>query len=681
MKLFNKLFFAVFAFALVLVSSASVHADGGVAISPNPANTNDMLSCSVNGQVSGYMFSWYKNGQLTGLNSYQVGAGNTSKGNVWKCEVRQNLGGQIGVIYIGSDQLSIQNIVPVMNTLTPGANACITGGRSVTISYSASDADNDALTYTISWGDSSANTVTASTTSTHLYPTAGGAFTVTVTASDGQSTSNVMTLPLNLAACAGPGTATVTLNSLQNNNMLNGLQTLVFNSVNYGTPNYVVLPTTLNNVANQVYNINYIAQPGFAFVNWVTTGLLTVASPNTATTTVNVVGNGTLTATYHDIQAPTATFIAPTPANGSTINVTCGPNTASVTFSVSITDNAGNAAPNIASVNLTLNGAVYPMVYVSGTTWTYTAATLAVGSYSYFATAADASGNTFTTPTQTFTVSNANCSGNIYTVNLADRNITNQTLTNVGNMTFNSISYTLPATIANIAGNTYSISYTPVSGFYFDHWENNMTTGTITFGNANSQSTTATVAGNGTIIAVYTNVAPPTNGGTNPGSGNSDSLLVYAQIANDEKAKIGDQTFVLVNMYNTENVDLKNMHVKVTIPDFPFTRTLGPFDLHPGWNSKQIYFDVPSNMVSGPYDVQVNVYNDSINRIKYRILTVLGDEKISEMPVSQPQIGENVPFINEKTPWALMVAFIFVLLLLIGLIVYAAKSKKKNNQL
>lgn len=805
----KKLLTAIFAFALLIVSAAAV--DASVVISPANPGTADTLTGTISGGSGAYTHYWYKNAILfssvvgTTSATSTIGPSSTARGDVFDFKGYDYVTGNL----LGQTCVTILNTPPTITAYghTPQTP---TVGQPVTFSMTATDPDVaegadslqyrliittsaggivwssnsnepssiNGLVYDSGWGSSNSWQYTFTTSGTYnvfygvrdqgpVQDLCPGGSAGSGAGGSGSGSSQMQWVSEVLTVLPASGTATVNLDSRQSqlpgNPLTINLGTTIFNSIPY------TLANTINNVAFQTYNINYTPAAGFQFLNWATTGGLAVANPNVAATTVSVSGNGNLTAVYGDIQAPVVTQVSP--ANNSIVNVTCSSGTANATFTVTITDNAGNIPANIVSVNLTLNGANYAMSYVSGNTWTYTATSLAVGTYTWFVTATDASGNIGTSATRTFTVSNVNCGGNIYTVNLADRNITSMTLTNVGNITFNSVSYTLPATVSNIAGNTYSISYTPVSGFTFDHWENNMTTGTITFGNTNAQSTTATVAGNGTIMAVYKPFvnSPPQIGNFGPVSGadfivrcgtdrasvtitavvtddtgvqtviaevnganytlsrsgstysatlnlpagtytykiiatdvngqqimsatrtftvddstcegGDDSLLVYAQLADDEQALPGQETYILVKMYNTGNSDIQDVQLKIVIPDFPFIRTIGPFDVVPGWNSKIIHFDVPEDAVPGHYDVQVNVFNDDLNRIKYRVLTVVGDQPFIVGPVTPIQTTpSNEAYVKKINKIPLLIAAVIILLLLIAGLLYAKKREDEENQ-
>jgi hypothetical protein len=89
-----------------------------------------------------------------------------------------------------------------------------------------------------------------------------------------------------------------------------------------------------------------------------------------------------------------------------------------------------------------------------------------------------------------------------YAINLESKQTTSAT-SNLGTVSFNSVSYTLPANFLE-KGGYYQAQYYPPAGYTFDHWE---TTGAITVASTTANPTTVTVNSNGTITAVYKSTA------------------------------------------------------------------------------------------------------------------------------------------------------------------------------
>jgi len=92
-----------------------------------------------------------------------------------------------------------------------------------------------------------------------------------------------------------------------------------------------------------------------------------------------------------------------------------------------------------------------------------------------------------------------------YTVNLESLEDTGAT-TNLGSITFNGTSHSLPSNVSKEAGN-YSAEYFASDGYVFDHWE---TTGEISVSNATANPVNVTVSGDGTLKVVYRKAAEGT---------------------------------------------------------------------------------------------------------------------------------------------------------------------------
>lgn len=88
-----------------------------------------------------------------------------------------------------------------------------------------------------------------------------------------------------------------------------------------------------------------------------------------------------------------------------------------------------------------------------------------------------------------------------YAVHLESKQTTSAT-SNLGTVSFNGLSYTLPANFLK-EGGYYQAQYYPAAGYSFDHWE---TTGAITVASTTTNPTTVTVNSNGTLRAVYKNI-------------------------------------------------------------------------------------------------------------------------------------------------------------------------------
>ena len=95
---------------------------------------------------------------------------------------------------------------------------------------------------------------------------------------------------------------------------------------------------------------------------------------------------------------------------------------------------------------------------------------------------------------------------------------TTGTTSNLGSLTFDSTSGTLPSDVSKDSGIAYSVQYTAASGYSFDHWE---TTGYLKVASTTASTTTVTVMGDGTLRAVYKASTTGTLTVTSPNGGQS----------------------------------------------------------------------------------------------------------------------------------------------------------------
>jgi len=115
------------------------------------------------------------------------------------------------------------------------------------------------------------------------------------------------------------------------------------------------------------------------------------------------------------------------------------------------------------------------------------------------------------------------------TVHLESRKNDGST-SNLGTITFDSVSYGLPVDLSKASG-TYQATYYPVSGHEIDHWE---TSGGMSVPDPYvGQSTNVYVSGSGTLRAVYRDVPPSTYDATISAYCNTDGTSVNVGIVKD----------------------------------------------------------------------------------------------------------------------------------------------------
>jgi len=148
MKTQNKPFFTGILLLIGILAAFLIPftaATGAVTIAPNPALTNDTLSCNV-ASGEGYIYQWYQNDQVS-VTTQTVDPSYTSKNDVWRCVVKKYRGPMVGTITIGEDSMTISNAAPQWNGILGAINWPEDSVASLNLSEWFSDIDNDVLTY------------------------------------------------------------------------------------------------------------------------------------------------------------------------------------------------------------------------------------------------------------------------------------------------------------------------------------------------------------------------------------------------------------------------------------------------------------------------------------------------------------------------------------------------------
>jgi len=180
-----------------------------VTIRPAAAYGDDDLEATAAGSTDAegdpitYRYAWYCDGVLQGgLTTDRVPAAETTKGQVWRCVVTPNDGGQDGPS--GEAQVTIRNTPPPRPELHLSPDAPCGGEALVTHATAVEDADGDAVRYSFRWlldGVEKRQTVGTALTDT-LPPGStqrGQQWTCAVRVTDGEDTTSPVEAQTSIA--------------------------------------------------------------------------------------------------------------------------------------------------------------------------------------------------------------------------------------------------------------------------------------------------------------------------------------------------------------------------------------------------------------------------------------------------------------------------------------------------
>jgi hypothetical protein len=230
-----------------------------------------------------------------------------------------------------------------------------------------------------------------------------------------------------------------------------------------------------------VYSVSYSPAGGYAFVKWETTGGVSVSSSTSVSTDLTVSGPGSLVAVYTYTEHVNIHLYS-AQNNGASTNKG-SINLAGVVSSLP-TDTA--KLPGIHSISYS------PASGYAFVRWE------TLGGVSVSSSTSVSTSLTVTGPGKLKAIYSITPQ-TLYRIDLKSGE-DGGTTSNAGRITFAAVAYSqLPAQVSKVAG-SYSISYTPATGYIFVRWQ---ASGAIVVTQSSSQSTTAKVTGQGTLTAVY----------------------------------------------------------------------------------------------------------------------------------------------------------------------------------
>lgn len=170
-----------------------------VAVTPDPAYTDDALTCTVgtasddDGETISYTYNWTVNGASVGATGTTLASVYTTKGDSVACLVTPDDGTDSGST-VTSNVVVIDNTAPIMSTVTLSPSAPGTEDT-ITATPSATDADGDTVTYSYEWFVNGTSVLTTSVGELDgtTYFDRGDDVEVTVTPNDGTDDGSPVT--------------------------------------------------------------------------------------------------------------------------------------------------------------------------------------------------------------------------------------------------------------------------------------------------------------------------------------------------------------------------------------------------------------------------------------------------------------------------------------------------------
>jgi hypothetical protein len=205
----------------VLVTDGKPSSPTSVVITPANPKHGDSLTCTASGGVDPlgdpvtYNYTWYKNGAAQSITGNVVSSGIT-KGDTWYCSVTAT-----DTPFDGTSTATTSNTVTIANTpatVIPSvsigpANPSTNSDLTATVTISGSDADGDALNYTVKWFRNGQETTNASTTVAASQTKKGETWVCKATLTEaGVATTNIGTsnsLTIGNIAPSAPGNISI----------------------------------------------------------------------------------------------------------------------------------------------------------------------------------------------------------------------------------------------------------------------------------------------------------------------------------------------------------------------------------------------------------------------------------------------------------------------------------------
>ncbi len=242
------------------VGEVSVRVDssvtGTVTITPSNPRTDDDLRGYVSGSSDEYDYYWYKNGgeeKVSSGTESSISADETVKNEVWTLKVYTPLYNNL----VGESSVTILNSAPVIASVSYPST--ISEGQNAVISFTATDADNDHLDYSIYM-----NSQKIADSRSITFSGTPGVYNFELQAEDGEETASRSISITVTSGSGGNTTNTTNYTTSQSVSQAVKIKDVEFSSIN-GYLKIRNKGTNLNNVKATVYfeGINSIEKFSF----------------------------------------------------------------------------------------------------------------------------------------------------------------------------------------------------------------------------------------------------------------------------------------------------------------------------------------------------------------------------------------------------------------------------------
>lgn len=95
------------------------------------------------------------------------------------------------------------------------------------------------------------------------------------------------------------------------------------------------------------------------------------------------------------------------------------------------------------------------------------------------------------------------------------------------------------------------------------------------------------------------------------------------RLVSGEFAQAGDTLELNFQLNNNRDIDLEDVKITATVPEWGIRRSVGPFDIDEDDSvTRSIVFDIPDDITPGEYDIRITASNDRLVHVTHRVITI-----------------------------------------------------------